>query len=58
MNLTEHYNQLYKTSSEIISAGKYSIDSELKNELDSRFGITLLIRPNDEIKANIQTFIS
>ncbi len=57
MNLTEHYNDLYKTSSEIISAGKYSIDSELKNEYDSRFGITLLIRPNDEIKANIQTFI-
>lgn len=58
MNLTEHYNQLYKTSSEIISAGKYSIDSELKNESDSRFGITLLIRPHDEIKANIQTFIN
>ncbi|MGE8341783.1 MAG: 2'-5' RNA ligase family protein [Flavobacterium sp.] len=58
MNLTKHYDQLYKTSSEIISAGKYSIDSELKNESDSRFGITLLIRPNDEIKANIQTFIN
>ena len=58
MNLTEHYNDLYKSSSEIISAGKYSIDSELKNESDSRFGITLLIRPNDEIKANIQAFIS
>jgi len=58
MNLTEHYNELYKTSSEIISAGKYSIDSELKNDSDSRFGITLLIRPNDEIKANIQTFIN
>ena len=57
MNLTEHYKQLYKKSSETISAGKYSIDSELKNESDSRFGITLLIRPNDEIKANIQTFI-
>lgn len=58
MNLTEHYDQLYKTFSEIISAGKYAIDSELKNESDSRFGITLLIRPNDEIKANIQTFIN
>lgn len=56
-NLTEHYNQLYKTSAETISAGKYSIDLELKNESDSRFGITLLIRPNDEIKANIQHFI-
>jgi len=58
MNLTEHYDQLYKTSSEIISAGKYSIDTELKNESDSRFGITLLIRPNDEIKANIQSFLN
>ncbi|WP_125720277.1 2'-5' RNA ligase family protein [Flavobacterium ustbae] len=58
MNLTEHYNELYKSSSETISSGKYSIDSELKNESDSRFGITLLIRPNDEIKANIEDFIS
>lgn len=58
MNLTEHYNQLYTTSSETISAGKYAIDTELKNESDSRFGITLLIRPNDEIKANIQDFIN
>lgn len=58
MNLTEHYNQLYKTSSEAISAGKYSIDSEIKNETDSRFGITLLIRPSDEIKENIQLFIN
>lgn len=58
MNLSEHYNQLYKTSCETISAGKYGIDSELKNESDSRFGITLLIRPSEEIKANIQTFIN
>jgi 2'-5' RNA ligase len=58
MNLTQHYDQLYETSSEIISAGKYSIDSELKNESDSRYGITLLIRPNEEIKSNIQQFIT
>ncbi|WP_338840144.1 2'-5' RNA ligase family protein [Flavobacterium ginsenosidimutans] len=57
-NLTEHYNQLYKTSSEAILTGKYAIDAELKNESDSRFGITLLIRPNEEIKANIQTLIN
>lgn len=58
MNLSEHYNQLYKTSSEAISAGKYAIDSELKNESDSRFGITLLIRPSDEVKANMQLFLN
>ena len=58
MNLSEHYDQLYKTSSEAISAGKYAIDSELKNESDSRFGITLLIRPSDEVKANMQLFLN
>nr|WP_294779389.1 2'-5' RNA ligase family protein [uncultured Flavobacterium sp.] len=57
-NLKERYDKLYKTSAEAISAGKYSIDTELKNETDSRFGITLVIRPNDEIKANIQHFIN
>lgn len=57
MNLTEHYNQLYKSSSEKILDGKYSIDSELKNESDSRFGITLLIRPNEQVKAEIQSFL-
>ncbi|TDP02117.1 2'-5' RNA ligase family protein [Flavobacterium sp. 245] len=58
MNLTEHYNQLYKTAAETISEGQYAIDSEIKNESDSRFGITLLIRPSDEIKANMQHFIN
>lgn len=57
MNLNEHYNQLYKTATEAISAGKYSIDSELRNESDSRFGITLLIRPNEEVKARINIFL-
>ncbi|ABQ07704.1 2'-5' RNA ligase family protein [Flavobacterium johnsoniae] len=58
MNLTEHYNQLYTTSSKSILTGKYSIDTEIKNESDSRFGITLLIRPSDEIKANIQVLLN
>ncbi len=58
MNLTEHYNQLYTTSSESIAAGNYSIDKEIKNESDSRFGITLLIRPNEEIKAKMQDFLN
>ncbi|CAM3431562.1 2'-5' RNA ligase family protein [Flavobacterium chungbukense] len=56
-DLTEHYNQLFETSAKTITAGKYSIDLELKNQSDSRFGITLLIRPNEEIKANIEHFI-
>lgn len=58
MNLQEHYNQLYKKSSEIILAGNYTLDSQINNESDSRFGITLLIRPSEKIKANIQSFLS
>jgi 2'-5' RNA ligase len=57
MNLQEHYNQLYTKSSEAILDGNYKLDKQLNNESDSRFGITLLIRPSEEIKANIQLFL-
>lgn len=57
MDLTEHYNQLYKKSSEAILEGNYKLDSQINNTLDSRFGITLLIRPNEAIKAEIQKFL-
>lgn len=57
MNLIDHYNQLYKTSAEAILAGSYSLDTEINNELDSRFGITLLIRPSEAVRANIKLFL-
>ena len=57
MNLQEHYNQLYQKSSKAISEGNYSIDNQINDASDSRFGITLLIRPDDEIKAKIQLFL-
>lgn len=58
MNLQEHYNELYKKSSETILAGNYKLDSQINNESDSRFGITFLIRPSEIIKANIQLFLN
>lgn len=57
MNLTQHYDQLYKKSSEVILAGNYKLDLQINNESDSRFGITFLIRPSEIIKANIQSFL-
>jgi len=57
MNLNEHYNQLYKTSSDAILAGNYKIDKHINDRSDSRFGITLLIRPSEAIKANIRFFL-
>ena len=57
MNLSEHYNQLYKKSAAAILAGNYKLDSQINNPSDSRFGITLLIRPSEKMKANIQLFL-
>jgi hypothetical protein len=57
MDLSEHYDQLYKKSAEAILSGNYNIDSQINNPSDSRFGITLLIRPSEKIKANIQFFL-
>ncbi|MDA6072339.1 mutarotase [Flavobacterium sp. AC] len=57
MNLTEHYNQLYTKSSGEILNGNYKLDTQINNISDSRFGITLLIRPSEIIKANIQLFL-
>ena len=57
MNLQEHYNQLYTKSSKAILEGNSKVDKEINDESDSRFGITLLIRPNNEIKTQIQSFL-
>ena len=56
MNLTKHYDDLYKNSAEAILSGNYNVDSLINNTKDFRFGITLLIRPSKSIKATIQTF--
>lgn len=57
MNLAEHYNQLYKKSAEEILAGNYKLDTQINNASDARFGITLLIRPNEAVKANIKLLL-
>lgn len=57
MNLQEHYRQLYIKSAKAILAGHYKLDPQLKNDSDTRFGITLLLRPSKEIKNNIQLFL-
>lgn len=57
MDLQEHYDQLYIKSAKTILAGHYKLDPQLKNAPDSRFGITLLLRPSQKIKNNIQLFL-
>jgi 2'-5' RNA ligase len=57
MNLTEHYDQLYHNSSKATLAGNYTIDPLIKDSTDKRFGVTLLIRPNEKVKNNMQLFL-
>ena len=57
MNLAEHYNQLYTKSAKEILAGNYKLDTQINSVSDSRYGITLLIRPSESVKANIQVLL-
>lgn len=57
MDLIKHYNQLYKASSQTILEGNYKLDPQINDDSDSRFGITLLIRPSETIVAKIKLFV-
>lgn len=57
MKLNEHYNQLYVNAIQKIEQNKYETDDLIDNASDNRFGLTLLIRPCDEVKSRIQTFL-
>lgn len=58
MSLADHYNNLYTASVAKIAAGDYEIDSMIENKTDNRFGITLVIRPDQKTKNNIQSFLT
>lgn len=58
MNLKTHYSNLYNTSIEKIKNDDYETDPLIESETDNRFGITLLLRPSEAVKANIQEFLS
>lgn len=58
MNLKEHYLKLYTEALSKIKADDYEIDRLIDADNDFRFGITLLIRPDEKTKANIQNFLN
>ena len=57
MDLPSHYNKLYHESKAKIAGGNYEIDELIDSKDDCRFGITLVIRPDESTKANIQHFL-
>lgn len=58
MNLQEYYNKLYHDSIQKIQSDSYQVDKLIDSENDNRFGITLLLRPDSNVKTNIQKFLS
>jgi hypothetical protein len=58
MNLAEHYHKLYTESIAKISAGNYETDHLIDSDIDQRFGITLVIRPDAATKQNQLNLIS
>ncbi|MFV8327354.1 2'-5' RNA ligase family protein [Flavobacterium sp. ZS1P14] len=57
MDLKQHYNTLYNESVKKIASDSYHIDNQIDSLSDNRFGVTLLIRPDSQIKKNIQGFL-
>ena len=57
MNLENHYKKLYHDSINKISSDNYQIDTLIDSKNDRRFGLTLIIRPSNEIKKKIQNFL-
>jgi 2'-5' RNA ligase len=55
--LAEHYDKLWQEALPRIVREGFEFDSLLDSEKDQRFGITLLIRPETEVKASIQEFL-
>ena len=58
MDLKEHYNKLYQDSIKKIKSDSYQVDKLIDSDNDKRFGITLLLRPDNSVKVNIQKFLS
>ena len=57
-NLKEHYNNLYSESKKKIKSENFQVDKLIDSKTDTRYGITLLIRPPTKIKNKIQKFLN
>jgi len=57
MNLIEHYDNLYRASVQKILTDEYQSDDLINSLDDKRRGITLIIRPDLQVRNRIQQFI-
>ena len=57
MDLERHYNAMYASSMRQIASVNGSIDTHIDSQDDGRRGITLLLRPSDDVKKRISSFL-
>lgn len=53
MNLEDHYNDLWKKALQKFKKQEFEFDTLINSDDDTRYGITLLARPSNEVKQNI-----
>lgn len=58
MELTQHYDSLYRTAVHEINNERLVMDSMMDSKSDGRRGITLLIRPDDQVKEEVSRFLN
>lgn len=58
MDLQQHYNKLYQESIIKYKNDHYELDKLIDSPTDNRFGITLLIRPPQKVKNEIDNFLA
>lgn len=58
MNLIKQYDNLFDDAIRSIENDTYEKDSLINSLSDKRFGVTLIIRPSQKVKNNIQTFLN
>lgn len=56
-NLETLYNDLYEKNYSVIANGNYSIDGQIDDSQDQRYGLTLLLKPNETVKTNIDNVL-
>lgn len=58
MELQQQYDQFFKEGIRAIETNTYTINELLQADLDQRYGITLLMRPDAAARVSIQQFLS
>lgn len=58
MDLAAHYQNLYNNSISIIQTQNCQVDEMIDSPTDNRFGLTLIIRPQPDVRLRIQEFLN